>query len=100
MRGSQHGSTLDAAGLDQLGETVLRVVGLEALGLGRDDGLDVVAAALLFAAPLLDVVVVGTLAGPGRGLVDGDLEARVEHAACSAGGPPGPAPGPGCRATR
>ena len=56
----------------------LRVLGLEPLALGGHDGLDVVAAAVLLAAPFLDVVVVGALAGTGRGLVDGDLEARVE----------------------
>ncbi len=74
----EHRAALDAAGLDQLGEPVFRVVGLEALGLGRHDGLDVVAAAVLLAAPLLDVVVVGALARAGGGLVDGHLEPRVE----------------------
>ena len=43
-----------------------------------DLGLDVVAAARAALAPLLDVVVVGALAGAARGLVDRDLEARVE----------------------
>ena len=83
-------AALDAAGLDELRQAVLVVVGLEALGLGRDLGVDVVAAALLGPAPLLDVVVVGALAGTAGGLVDGDLEPRVEDdlalAAALAGG--------------
>ena len=76
--GRQGRAAGDAAGLDELGEVVLRVLGLEALGLGLDLGLDVVAARSLGLAPLRDVVVVLALAGPVGGLVDGDLEARME----------------------
>ena len=84
--GGQDRAAVDAAGLDQLGQAVLRVVGLEPLGLGPDLGLDVVAAAALGPAPLLDVVVVGALAGAGGRLVDGDLEARVEDLLALAAG--------------
>ena len=76
--GGEDGSALDPARLDELGEPVLRVLGLEPLGFGGDLGLDIVAAGALLTAPFLDVVVVGALAGPRRGLVDGDLEARME----------------------
>ena len=71
-------TAFDATGLDELGKAMLVVLGLEALGLGRDERIDLVAAGLLDLPPFLDVVAVGPLAGAARGLVDGDLEARVE----------------------
>src|SRR6476646_9672776 len=74
----EDGSAIDATGLDELREPVLVIAGLEPLDLGRDLGLDVVAARALDATPLLDVVVVCALAGTARRLVDGDLEARVQ----------------------
>ena len=77
--GGKTGPPSHAAGLDELGEAVLVVLGLDALDLGGDLGVDVRAAGLCVAAPLPDVVVVGALAGAAGGLVDGDLEPRVEH---------------------
>ena len=77
--GGERRAARDPARLDQLGEAVLVVFGLEPLGLGVDLGLEVVAAGPGDLPPLLDVVVVGALAGAARGLVDRDLEARVEH---------------------
>src|SRR5262245_25248611 len=65
--------------LDEHRQPVLVVLVLEALRLGRDFLVDVLATALLRSPPLLDVVVVGALAGSARRLVDGDLEARMEH---------------------
>ena len=59
--GGRTRAALDAAGLDQLGEAVLVVVGLEPRDLGVDLGLEVVAAAAGDLAPLLDVVAVGRL---------------------------------------
>ena len=56
----------------------LAVGRLEPAGLVVRLGLEVVAARLLGLAPLRDVVVHRPLAGLDRGLVDGDLEARVE----------------------
>src|SRR5690349_14941488 len=79
MRWREGRSALDATRLDEHRQAVLVVLVLEALGLGRDLPVDVLAAALLGPAPLLDVVVVGALAGPARRLVDGDLEAGMEH---------------------
>jgi hypothetical protein len=70
--------TVDATRLDEHRQSVLVVVPLEPLGLGRDLLIDVVAAAPLGPAPLADVVVVRPLAGAARRLVDRDLEARMQ----------------------
>ena len=76
------------------------VGGLEQRDLGRDLGLEVVAAGAVLASPLRQVVVRAGQAGLDGGAVDGILEAARAGCACWTRALPGPRPGPGCRATR